>query len=66
MVTNCLREIICISLAYSDYMAGDTRATLRVHPRARNDARVTKAKLGLTWSEFLNQAADELDPDSSD
>ena len=44
---------------------GDDRATLRVQPTARNEARVTKAKLGLTWSEFLDKAADELDPESN-
>jgi hypothetical protein len=42
------------------------RATLRVHQESRNKARITKAKLGLTWSEFLNHAADELDPDNND
>lgn len=47
-------------------MAQETRATLRVHRTARDEARITKAKLGLTWSEFLNQAADELNPDSND
>ena len=39
------------------------RSTIRVHQRTRNDARVTKAKLGLTWSEFVALAAAELDPD---
>jgi hypothetical protein len=43
----------------------DNYATIRTGVNARNEARVTKAKLGLTWSEFLNQAAEKLDPDSS-
>lgn len=38
------------------------RATIRVPAQNRNSARVTKAKLGLTWGEFLDRAADELDP----
>lgn len=42
----------------------DNYATIRTGERARDEARVTKAKLGLTWSEFLDQAADVLDPDS--
>lgn len=40
--------------------------TIRADEAARDEARVTKAKLGLTWSEFLNRAANDLDPDSSD
>jgi hypothetical protein len=39
------------------------RRTIRVKEPARDQARVTKAKLGVTWSEFLDRAADELDPD---
>jgi hypothetical protein len=39
------------------------RATIRVPTQNRNSARVTKAKLGLTWGEFLDRAADRLDPD---
>lgn len=38
---------------------------VRVREEVRNDARVTKAKLGVTWSEFLNRAANELDPESN-
>jgi hypothetical protein len=30
---------------------------------SRRQAKVTKAKLEVTWSEFLERAADELDPD---
>lgn len=43
----------------------DTRATLRVHRTAHHEAKVTKAKLDLTWSEFLDRAADELDPETN-
>ncbi len=39
------------------------RATIRVPAQHRDTARVTKAKLGLTWGEFLDHAAEELDPD---
>lgn len=28
----------------------------------RDEARVTKAKLGLTWDEFVQKATEELDP----
>lgn len=38
-------------------------ATIRVDPGIRDDARITKAKLGVTWSEFIDRAAGELDPD---
>lgn len=44
-------------------MVQQNRATLRVRPTARDQARVTKAKLGLTWSEFLTEAAKTLDPE---
>lgn len=30
----------------------------------RDKARVTKAKLGLTWDEFIDLAAEKLDPDN--
>lgn len=29
----------------------------------RDKARVVKAKLGLTWDEFVQKAVEELDPD---
>ena len=35
-----------------------------VHEDTHHKARITKAKLGMTWSEFVDTAADELDPDS--
>jgi hypothetical protein len=37
--------------------------TVKADKKSRSRARVTKAKLGITWSEFLDRAADELDPD---
>ena len=37
--------------------------TIRVENDARHDARVTKAKLGLTWTDFLLEAATTLDPE---
>lgn len=30
----------------------------------RDEARVIKAKLGLTWDEFIQRAVEELDPDA--
>lgn len=32
----------------------------------RHEAKVTKTKLGLTWDEFVQKAAVELDPDNQD
>lgn len=37
---------------------------LPVRESTRDRARVTKAKLGVTWDEFVKQAIDELDPDT--
>jgi len=39
-------------------------ATIRVHEDVRDDARVTKAKLGIDWNEFLNRAACALDEET--
>lgn len=36
---------------------------VKINEETRRRARVTKAKLGITWSEFVARAADELDPD---
>lgn len=36
--------------------------TLRVDEDIHDDARITRAKHGLTWTEFLEQAATTLDP----
>jgi hypothetical protein len=44
----------------------DGYTTIRAHRDARNEARRTKSRLDLSWNEFLRQAADELDPGSSD
>lgn len=41
-------------------------ATIRVHEEVRNDARVTKAKLGVDWNEFLARAARTLDEQAND
>ena len=37
-------------------------ATIRVHEKVRDQARVAKARLGVDWTTFLERAADELDP----
>lgn len=48
-------------------MANETDwANISVPIEARRNAQVTRAKLGLTWEAFLNQAAESLDPDSTD
>ena len=39
---------------------------ISVPPEARSKAQVTRAKLGLTWERFIDQAAESLDPDSND
>jgi antitoxin component of RelBE/YafQ-DinJ toxin-antitoxin module len=36
---------------------------VKTDKESRRRAKIIKTKLGLTWSEFLNRAADELDPD---
>jgi hypothetical protein len=38
-------------------------ATIRVHEDIRDEARLTKLKLGVDWSSVLDRAANELDPD---
>ncbi|RMB25397.1 hypothetical protein [Haloplanus aerogenes] len=40
--------------------------TIRAHRDARDEARHIKSRLDLSWNEFLQQAADALDPDSND
>lgn len=37
---------------------------LPVKEETRDKARVTKAKLGMTWDEFVKRASEELDPDT--
>ena len=44
----------------------DNYATIRTEASARDKARVTKAKLGMTWAEFHARAAETLDPESND
>lgn len=39
-------------------------ATIRVHEEIRDDARVTKAKLGVDWNEFLSRAARTLNEEA--
>jgi hypothetical protein len=40
--------------------------TIKAYREVRNEARRIKEQLDLSWNEFLRQAADELDPGSSD
>lgn len=40
-----------------------TKPRLPVEEQTRQKARITKAKLGVTWDKFVEQAAEELDPD---
>ena len=40
--------------------------TIRVENDARHKARVTKAKLGLTWTDFLSEAATSLNPEEGE
>jgi len=39
---------------------------LPVQKSTRHEARITKAKLDMTWDEFVAHAAEELDPDTDD
>lgn len=41
----------------------DHYATVRAAEDSVTEARITKAKLGVTWTEFLEQAATALDPE---
>lgn len=36
---------------------------IKTEPEARRRAKITKAKLEMTWSEFMRSAAETLDPD---
>ena len=47
-------------------MTQEGYVNIKVDKEPRRKARVTKAKLEVTWSEFLERAADELDPESND
>ena len=44
-------------------MTQDEYVNIKVDEEPRRQARVTKAKLEVTWSEFLERAAEELDPE---
>lgn len=48
----------------SFYMDEKSYVNVKADRESRQQAKVTKTKLGMTWSEFLERAADELDPDS--
>jgi hypothetical protein len=41
-------------------------ATIRVHEEVRDDARVTKAKLGVDWNQFMARASRELEEETHD
>ena len=43
----------------------DKYATIRIDKEVRDEARVTKAKLGVTWSEFITRAAQTLEEQAS-
>jgi hypothetical protein len=45
---------------------GESKSRVPVYESTRDKARVTKAKLGVTWDEFVDRAAEELDPDTED
>ena len=36
---------------------------IKTDEEARRRAKLTKTKLGMTWSEFMRSAAETLDPD---
>jgi hypothetical protein len=42
----------------------DGYTTIRTSEDVRDKARVTKAKLCMTWDEFVERAAETLDPDT--
>lgn len=48
------------------YSKMTTMPRLPVKESTRDEARVVKAKLGLTWDELLQEAAARLDPDNDD
>jgi len=41
-------------------------ATIRVHEEIRDQARVTKAQLGVDWNEFMARASRELEEGTHD
>ncbi len=44
-------------------MAQEAKPRILATKSTRDEARVTKAKLGITWDEFVQRATVELDPD---
>ncbi|MDG5821923.1 MULTISPECIES: hypothetical protein [Natronococcus] len=44
-------------------MAETAKPQIYATDETHKEARVVKAKLGLTWDEFVQKAAEELDPD---
>ena len=42
---------------------GELQPRIGATKETHRKAKVTKAKLGLTWDEFVDKAAEELDPD---
>jgi antitoxin component of RelBE/YafQ-DinJ toxin-antitoxin module len=47
-------------------MAEMDYATIRVHEEVRDQARVTKAELGVDWNEYLTRATRALDEETDD
>ena len=41
-------------------------ATIRVHKEVRDEARVTKARMGVDWNEFMTRATRTLDEQTND
>lgn len=46
-----------------EYSMGEVQPRIGATEETHHKARVTKAKLGVTWDEFVQMAAEELDPD---
>lgn len=49
-----------------DAMDPDENTVIGIHVGTRDEARTIKQDLGLTWDEFVQKAAEELDPDNDD
>jgi hypothetical protein len=41
----------------------EVKPLIQARESTRDEARVVKAKLGVTWDEFVQMAIEELDPD---
>lgn len=59
-----IMEIVFISSSMSK--GEQVKPLIQATETTRDEARVTKAKLGMTWDEFVAKAAEELDPDNQD